>query len=836
MSKRQSTLLDFVEKKKCKISQPSSTSILPNDENIRKPGVNDPCSTSSTSAKTVECRPIAAISFNPESEARNVDFGLYIGERSFNDAERASLLRNAWVPPESFSYPFSVHRKGNRDVKCYLSKKHFSEFRWLTYSCHLQGLLCKFCFLFAKQGGVYQQTNLNKFVKSPLKKYSKLLGKDGDLISHQTHRYHKDAIERAEFFLQTISNPDISINNMIDQKRRQQILENRERLKPIIEGVILLGRQNIAFRSHRDDGFSFSNNTDHTSRITDNGDSPINRGNFKAILEYRAKGDPILKNHLINATARSTYISKTIQNELILTIGEEITGIITEKIGKAKFFSIIFDETTDISNSSQMTFFVRYVFANKIHEDFLCFLQCHRENYADVGISIEPILSGKILADTVIKAMKDYSLNLKNCIGLGTDGCNVMLGEQKGAVQELKKTLKNALKSPCYNHALNLSVSKTTNVQSVRNSVGKIKETINFFYASPKRSVIFRKISDSTLIKLCETRWVERHESIFRFCSCFESIITALDNISNWQDVDSSSKADTLRNSLLKTEFIVTMFCLSEILSYTVNLSKILQGTQIDKATAGSIVSNVLQKLKHKRSSPEIVFSNIFKTISLLHEKLNINLSTPRIVGRQTHRVNVQTDSIEDYYRITIYIPTLDFLIEDLEYRFDEDLMNILNFNIALPSVSVFSKLNANELNTSIKQVSEFLLNFSTDSQIILEIKLKAELELWHKKFENDHSCLKESTLFFYTQCDEQFFPNIKLILQALLTFPVTVASAERSFSALKRLKTWLRSNMTQERLCGLALMHMHSDISIDVDNIINRFANSRRRVTDFVL
>ncbi|CAH1108118.1 unnamed protein product [Psylliodes chrysocephalus] len=356
MSRRQSTLLGFVETKKTKICSPSTTS----DVHFKEAEVSEYCcSNTSSSSSTVQAadnRPIASIAFN--SKTRNVDFGFYIdiATTSFSDAEKANLLRNAWEPPEDFSYPFSVHRKNNKDVKCYLSKKHFGEFRWLTYSCHLQGLFCKYCFLFAKQGGVYHQTNLNKLVKSPLNKYSKLLGKDGDLILHQAHRYHKEAVERAQLFIKKFRDPQVSIENMLDQKRKLQILVNRERLKPIIEAVILLGRQNIAFRSHRDDGFSLRDKTE-TNKTTE--DSAVNRGNFKAILEYRAKGDPILKNYLLTAAARSTYISKTVQNDIILTIGEEITGILTEKIGKAKFFSIIFDETTDISNTSQMTFFVR---------------------------------------------------------------------------------------------------------------------------------------------------------------------------------------------------------------------------------------------------------------------------------------------------------------------------------------------------------------------------------------------------------------------------------------------------------------------------------------------
>ncbi|KAL0437792.1 UNVERIFIED_CONTAM: hypothetical protein Sradi_0487100 [Sesamum radiatum] len=42
-------------------------------------------------------------------------------------------------------------------------------------------------------------------------------------------------------------------------------------------------------------------------------------------------------------------------------------------------------------------------------------------------------------------------------------------------------------------------------------------------------------------------------------------------------------------------------------------------------------------------------------------------------------------------------------------------------------------------------------------------------------------------------------FPNISIACRILLTVPMIIASAERSFSKLKLLKTYLRSSMSQE-------------------------------------
>ena len=65
----------------------------------------------------------------------------------------------------------------------------------------------------------------------------------------------------------------------------------------------------------------------------------------------------------------------------------------------------------------------------------------------------------------------------------------------------------------------------------------------------------------------------------------------------------------------------------------------------------------------------------------------------------------------------------------------------------------------------------------------------------------------------------------MKILLSVLLTVPVTNAEAEPSFSALKRLKSYLRSTINQEILNGLALLAVHNDFSISAENVIDNFA-----------
>jgi len=79
---------------------------------------------------------------------------------------------------------------------------------------------------------------------------------------------------------------------------------------------------------------------------------------------------------------------------------------------------------------------------------------------------------------------------------------------------------------------------------------------------------------------------------------------------------------------------------------------------------------------------------------------------------------------------------------------------------------------------------------------------------------------------------DVDCYPNIFIAYRILFTVPVTVASAERSFSKLKLLKNYLRSTMPQERLNGLATLCIEKKLldEIDINSIINDFASRNVR------
>ena len=80
-----------------------------------------------------------------------------------------------------------------------------------------------------------------------------------------------------------------------------------------------------------------------------------------------------------------------------------------------------------------------------------------------------------------------------------------------------------------------------------------------------------------------------------------------------------------------------------------------------------------------------------------------------------------------------------------------------------------------------------------------------------------------------------EFFPNACITFKILLTIHVIVASAERSFSKLKLIKSYLRSTMSRERLSELAIsIEKEMLAELECKNLISNFASQKARKINF--
>ena len=82
----------------------------------------------------------------------------------------------------------------------------------------------------------------------------------------------------------------------------------------------------------------------------------------------------------------------------------------------------------------------------------------------------------------------------------------------------------------------------------------------------------------------------------------------------------------------------------------------------------------------------------------------------------------------------------------------------------------------------------------------------------------------------------QMYTPNLRKLLTIFATLPVTTASSERSFSAMRRLRTYLRSTMGEQRLTSLALLSVLRDRPVDKDSVLNEYSVSSNGRSDFLL
>jgi len=82
--------------------------------------------------------------------------------------------------------------------------------------------------------------------------------------------------------------------------------------------------------------------------------------------------------------------------------------------------------------------------------------------------------------------------------------------------------------------------------------------------------------------------------------------------------------------------------------------------------------------------------------------------------------------------------------------------------------------------------------------------RVKSETILWNRYF-IDSNIQYNSVIQILNECNPDLFPNIYKLLQILITLLITSCEAERSFSTLKRIKSYWRNSTSERRLNGLA-------------------------------
>lgn len=179
-----------------------------------------------------------------------------------------------------------------------------------------------------------------------------------------------------------------------------------------------------------------------------------------------------------------------------------------------------------------------------------------------------------------------------------------------------------------------------------------------------------------------------------------------------------------------------------------------------------------------------------------------------------------QPDTIEDLHRQE-YFAVLDHAKGSIEARFDQ------------PGFETYSTMQDMLLQASNGESYDAALamlkpSYSTDVDFD---RLDIQLAMLHSTIGPVVS-FSEVVKKFKALPTMALYSEVKVILQLIMVLPATNAVSERSFSTLRRLKTYLRSSMTQERLQALMTLTTYKENTDELDpkNIIKLFVGSNSR------
>ena len=244
----------------------------------------------------------------------------------------------------------------------------------------------------------------------------------------------------------------------------------------------------------------------------------------------------------------------------------------------------------------------------------------------------------------------------------------------------------------------------------------------------------------------------------------------------------------------------------------------------VDLAFAAGLVSSTVDTLRDFRS--DHTWSQTYKyicNVAVLND-IKESIVESRTRTRRQHPTRLQDSitfestghreslSCSESMKVNVYFPILDCILSEFERRFSNSNLDVMKSLAACSPTS-----------------SHFL-----DS--LLLSSLASLYDVNHEQLQNECLLARRTLLFQEGTVLEAYhqllklqsaFPTLKTLFQLALTIAVSTAQCERSFSALTRIKTHLRTSMTDQRLADISLLSIKRDVTLGssfLDDTIHEF------------
>ena len=384
----------------------------------------------------------------------------------------------------------------------------YKKYKWLEYSIQKDAAFCYPCRFFPTT-----TRSVDTFTRTGFRDWKHATGQSGMLIKHDKSCNHKlSMLSWYEYTNNTKKGTTIA--NRLDSTRRIEIEKNRHYLKAIAEILLLCGTQDLALRGH------------HESQLSSN------RGNFLEILQVVAKHDKIVEDRIMCGPRNATYTSAGIQNSILKILGDIVRNVVCNGVKEAEMFSLLVDETKDLSKKEQMAIVLRYVDSKgMLHEHFLTYVEAAS-------------VTAKSLTKYILDTLQTFHLDPKWIISQGYDGASVMSGHCSGVQQCIRNVAPNALYVQSYAHTLNLVLVDSVKMVLYATEFFSLLEAAYVFVSTTKAHAVFMQKQQELhqdkqplrLQKLSDTRWACRYGAVNAICRTYDSLLATLEEIGDGSD------------------------------------------------------------------------------------------------------------------------------------------------------------------------------------------------------------------------------------------------------------------------------------------------------------
>ncbi|KAJ0978475.1 hypothetical protein J5N97_013949 [Dioscorea zingiberensis] len=528
---------------------------------------------------------------------------------------------------------------------------------------------------------------------------------------------------------------------------------------------------------------------------------------------------------LENAPENAKLISSDIQKDIINAAATETINVIVKDIGDA-LFSILVDESRDVSMKEQMAVVLRYVDKKG----------CVIERF--VGIEHVTSTMAISLKAAIDRLFSRYGLSIARLRGQGYDGASNMQGEFNGLKALILKENPCAFYIHCFAHQLQLAlVGVAKKHVQVANFFCVVASVVNVVGASPKRSDILQEkqiVHISQALQngevASDTLWGSHYGTLLSLLTLFSSTIEVLEIIvDDASNSEQRYEATNLLDNMQSYRFVFCLHLMRIILGVSNESSKALQRKDQDIANAIGLVKVCKQRLQEMREND---WDSFIGQVSSFCEKHNIdvpNMDDIYIPRGRSRRKTYETTNLH-HYRVDLYYSIIDMQLQELNGRFDEVNTKLLLCIACLCPDNLFVAFEKQNL---LQLAGCYPKDFSTIELMALDDQLQNYIIDMRSSIEfSDLKGISNLAKKMVEMGKDKVYPLVYRLLTLSLILPVATATVERVFSAMHLVKTRLRNRIGDQWLNDSLVVYIEKDIYDNIDNevIMRRFQNMKTR------